>query len=103
MISSLERAATSVPRAFPSSDLQLDLADLDHGLDPGVVGDVAHDLVGVRAERALEVLDGVEQQVPNSRVGCQLAGGAPATPSSTDMPLIAGLQRSCTNGMCVFT
>src|SRR5262245_10513479 len=43
--------------------LHFHFVDLDERLDIRVVGDVAHDAVGVRRERALEIIDRVEEEV----------------------------------------
>jgi hypothetical protein len=58
----------------PSADD--DFTDLDHRAQIGIVRNVAHDLLGMRAEPGLEGLDRVAEDVTHSDIGRGRAGGS---------------------------
>src|SRR5687768_11682273 len=69
-------AAVCTCRACPGT-LRLadhDFADLYDGRQVGVVRNVRHDLLGVRAESALESFDRIAVDVAHAHVGRRLAG-----------------------------
>ena len=65
----------------PSADD--DFTDLDHRAQIGIVRNVAHDLLGMRAKPGLEGLDRVAEDVTHSDIGRGRAGAPPAMPLST--------------------
>ena len=66
-----------------------DFANLDVGLNVGVVGDVGQEFGGMRREGCLECRDGIEIDVPMARNSGVEPGVAPARPRSMAIPLQA--------------
>ena len=84
------------PRELPPQ-----LADLDDGLRVRIVRYVGHDRRRMRAEGALECLEGIETQMPDPRNGGGEPGAPPASPCSTTTRRTAVPRRFCTMGMWV--
>src|SRR5262245_65733947 len=80
--------------------LHLNFADLNGGLDVGVVGNVGQDRLRVRGEGGLEGVGRVEIEVAHPTYNAGAPGAPPAMPSSTAIRLQAGPSFCCTIGMC---
>src|SRR5688572_33319537 len=54
---------------FPSDLSQLDVVDLNNGLNVGVIGDVSEDVLGHGAECSLKRFDRIKPQLPDGHEG----------------------------------